>query len=1617
MAPHDENGNWDDVVLRFVTEVFDVGDLQVLCTKFQPVVQWDVLIGSSAALPDRVLALQTMLRHEGRYHQLLCELGKFPQRQRSFRARRLHEALCTEGIQSLQHGLTAHLQPRSQRVDDPEEFWKIADEVFDTLKMIHPAYLQSQLGTDPEDENAVGFLENRVLELLRNGHWSTAHLLLKRFVRYLPGEDRVHDIHQQIDRALKQAQRAREDAEKGRWRDAKSELDAVNEFLAGKDYAAFPVLEDARRLLAKPQSLCMATDQAIREGRWSEAIANLQQLQSQYASYPVASPLVEQVTRLDQWLKAAVQLIEAGNWVSLMQATSSLNDVERTYPGIPAILERIERPRRWLADTGQLVEAGLWQAVSEAQSQLPEQDRSYPGIAELLERIDRPRRWLEQANELAASRDWEALEQAIGHLPDCDRAHPLAQEFVQRFDRWEQLYQQAKRQIAGQNWDDATNTLQTLQAEQTGYRDAAALLHAIDKGLEQVAVAARQREAHQWDAAEQALERAVAYLPDYEDAHRQLECLRSYKHLYEQADGHLAGHRYGSALADLRALIQQEPSYRNGKELLIKIERWVKLFTDALGHIAAKEWGAAEDNLAQLCKECHDYENAGSLLHNVRQVIVVASALKSPLVKDPWLAWERGSYPYAILQASDPRVTPGADMESIQNALFEVQRTKENVDLATARTAWDELRHTDRRLFVDAHLYNVRQAGLMLRFIEDVMAQDQQFPAPDRLTAEFAEDAPVVLALIDQRSAAIEKWQARQREQPRAGAVAHALGLCYLSAACHAEASRRSEAAVAAWRSALAQFALALNDRNYWREWGRERAETYSRPVLPNLTEELTRGLEAALNERLAQRADDPRRKREAQSAVYHHLKLQFAVEMEAVKTLKARGGLPLGTGRQAWFGPLYLAGEPTLVEPLARYCAELSQRPDDVVEMLLTDAPGEGMVRRLRTMFSSLGLAAALLESAPPQPEQALAQLAHANCDACPEFCADPCCTLHKAGQPAVRLCCPSCPNFSTRNPGYAQLPAPGVTLREDAYFLATQAHLKLAAAHMDQDIEGPAAPVISAWQTALDLASMWAGETKTRGDIREDVLAGTARLVTLGAQKDEPRWFDRAIELLEYVYQQSRQDVSLAAQIAEQLTNRGVYSANHGHLTNALQDLARAYRLTPRPTDRTRDQYATALILVAQDTARRDRDAARRMLDQAAQLLDEGRNLHPDYRRYANTFDQLQQARDEIEGRSPVGDPLDVLRRTLGPTRDAPPSLHTQAVSQRERGDLSGALDLLERAWQQSPEDRMVQDELITVLSQQFERLETANASAERDQLLAAWSQRMAGNPRLLQRLSFAGWLPRLQRDLQQVGFSFVPSARELLLPFNADTLGTVMVRLTVEDDLLALTAPLTTETGDEELALSNLLQVTGDLMGYKVISTETANLALAVRVPLAGLRPPRLECLARGLAHYADIQPSAVSRIEALRVHVNAARELNRITASSLGLATADWSSLHRVAQQRGWQLEIHGDEQAALTGPAGTTGKSPRPWLVQGGSSDGLRLAADLGFLRSGRDRLDPLRRLLQLNAALGMGKLSLTEEARLRLAVELPDPDETSLNSAIAVLEAQSERLRYDVAQG
>jgi hypothetical protein len=79
------------------------------------------------------------------------------------------------------------------------------------------------------------------------------------------------------------------------------------------------------------------------------------------------------------------------------------------------------------------------------------------------------------------------------------------------------------------------------------------------------------------------------------------------------------------------------------------------------------------------------------------------------MLKDPWLEWVSGPFPYDAL--SGGKITPESSMSQIKDVPFDL------IELGQwdmqARLAWEQLRIAERRLWIDFLLYPLALDGIL----------------------------------------------------------------------------------------------------------------------------------------------------------------------------------------------------------------------------------------------------------------------------------------------------------------------------------------------------------------------------------------------------------------------------------------------------------------------------------------------------------------------------------------------------------------------------------------------------------------------------------------------------------------------------------------------------------------------------------------------------------------------------------------------------------------------------------------------------------------------------------------------------------------------------------------
>lgn len=1193
--------------------------------------------------------------------------------------------------------------------------------------------------------------------------------------------------------------------------------------------------------------------------------------------------------------------------------------------------------------------------------------------AALGERSDTP------ADRATWTARWDTLQGFKTIVPDLACLEPLSQKHLDAVYAW------AVTALDAQRWDEAIEALQTLEQWRPGFRDVAQRLTDLQQWERWYAEGRAHWSASQWDAAAEPLGRLVAANPHYKDAASSLAAIHTCQQLKAEGRTHLAD----------PARLETDEEWDQVAQLFQRIETLIPGYGEAaidlrlvqgLRAMRRKAWAAAAAALSGVATRRPDDTSVQQLQGVLRNLDHLRRHLAAGYVRDPWLQWA-GRHPYEELEAAGlPHVTPAASMKVVDDASFELLARRMTPE---QRTAWDALRDTGRRLFVDAFLIPCHDLGRgvapLVAHVEDMAARLFRSPDPDALIESFPQQAPIVLLLLGERQRAEALLEAQQRQSPRDIRLAHQLALLHLATAERLDPAEHADAWARAWSRAIGQWALLLTEADYWQEWVRARTDVYGRPVQPVqvralpslLQEELSRRLSHA--EQLAGGADRPARS----------LRLDLQAELTAVRLMRLQevGGAPTEDRGSVICGPSLLEAL-DVVDILARLIGRLTEQPSTVAAMLL-GAPSEGTVRRLRWYFSSLKRPAVLIEGMPAEPEQALNLLRS--------------------------------PGRIEDEPIYAALLRSEEVAQEDVLRLMAEARLLMAEDRITREGAWDLRLTKIDWQTALDLARRWEDEDTVKEQIRRTALA---RCHDLDQERDEQNGLERlnrAVDLIELTQAVTGSNQEMLVRLGNLLSSRGLMKANVRKHQDAVSDFERSFQLLPY-VPRVRFRYAFGLALLAESQPNHEHTQALEQLNLAEKLIDEGRQTDPDYADYATAIPRIASIRARIEGLPVQRDErelleeLDRLFQIIGgeapDEEDSVTALVGKAARQRQASAFADALETLETAWTRAPDDPNVRDELPTVIAARAAQLRADGAMAEYEQLVETWRARLAGSSVAASHLMDAlKWFPTIERYLDQHELIHQPGPRQsLMLPFAAGSQGSVTVRLWVERDAVVLVAPLAAEPpGERAIVLSSLLDCTAETPHTRVADLEFIGLVLMCYTPVRYLDADYLEYLTRATARYADMPPAILRQIGQLRGHFGARRAMTRLFSD---LSWGPWDErlkeIEPFCRTAGWPHTEDGDDHASITAPFGTVEVTS--------DYEGIRLALDLGALRSGADRPSSLTRLVSLNARPVLGKLVLAPTDRVHLVCELPYLDGAGLQDVMSHYADSADQLRAELTQ-
>jgi tetratricopeptide (TPR) repeat protein len=454
-------------------------------------------------------------------------------------------------------------------------------------------------------------------------------------------------------------------------------------------------------------------------------------------------------------------------------------------------------------------------------------------------------------------------------------------------------------------------------------------------------------------------------------------------------------------------------------------------------------------------------------------------------------------------------------------------------------------------------LYARFKMGDLTVALDDVLAADRPSPADEQLAT-----APLLVGLTllvaGRRRQAGACLEEALRRDPANNRVLHAVSAFWLNGG-------QESVAVPV---AIAATAALVNDESFWERFRSSAASRYQAAVAPAAIVECRRHVE-----RLAYTRAGPS---------HEHVLLR---ETTAAGVLRDLGGLPSGGDRPA----LLMCG-PVMISLLHLEHA-LS---DFVAQQPAHDEPQSNLWQRLRLLFSSLGVATALLRA--QRPEEALDALGQVACERCRS-------ANVLVGYPKV--CGQTCPDFDVRNPSYARLPAKSRRLAEDAARLSITAQLDVARRIVAADPDD-LDTAIRLWADAVRVSAVVQATEQTQRQIVDTVL-GRAKTLE---KRDHLEEAIALLEAAEQVLEAAPAGDEVRSQLGQLLTDRGVISANSGDLEHALDDLRRAARCSPHASRPLINLSLALQRLADQRRGHGDHAGAYERLREAKHVLEDARS-----------------------------------------------------------------------------------------------------------------------------------------------------------------------------------------------------------------------------------------------------------------------------------------------------------------------------------------------------------------------------------------------------------------------
>jgi tetratricopeptide (TPR) repeat protein len=1069
------------------------------------------------------------------------------------------------------------------------------------------------------------------------------------------------------------------------------------------------------------------------------------------------------------------------------------------------------------------------------------------------------------------------------------------------------------------------------------------------------------------------LKTVLKYVPNLGECKSIIELtifLKKCRELYEHAVKHKENHRFLDA-----------------RDAIIELESLLP------GYSEKPQWMKSLQNEEEICK-----------------LQAINDTAETEFVYDDRLPWET-KYPYRLFRQLGACITPGSSMEEVQEELQKLTRQEGEVTEETRSILETLVKNTNNRLFVDAFFYPLCPSKDTLHSINESFLKSGRLPTPRDITADFTDDAALLLLMLGQPEAAEAIWKKALCEDPLEGLLAHCLGLLYLGQAyeiIHTDLEKGLEY----WRAAIAHWTVVLENDAYWVQWGRQRYSNYKTPFVNTSIDTLIGNIRSYLRRLL-----DINNGEERMTAHIEQLGLDLNIESEAVHLSDEIGGIDLGQGCFASFGPLWMAAY-NLQDVVANHIA--SFRPSHGMGRTLPGKlPPEEVLRRLRRYFSYLSVPAILLEGPGPNPGEAL-KILYQNRQPQTGNCSDSNCPVHGENKFPVLVYCTSEENFKVDNPAYKGLENPTAAMCEDALQLAIAAHSQLAGIQIrHKELKKPEI-LQSQWQQILKLAKHSRNHVSAREGLRSLALGETRPFPTGMADLDAAiKIVEICINTLSGSYgelkeevkkEESLKDHALKKRLAELFACRGTKKSEQDDLPGAEADLKRALDIAPY-IHQVRINLATEWYNQSVSVSYHDRFLAQDYLRRADELIKTGEKEFEGWD-YSEIKAKIALPKEKLalsktDAAAGGGDTEPAGSQTGSeeppPRRDTSDIawLYSQGIRELRENRPDAALNIFEQTLETAHDDIDILEAIPRALMEYAMRLSDDKHHDDALKLVNHWLHRLpAQEERIQNQLEFLKGWPYLRTCLEEPKdfddqLSDYQGVRLFFLDQNEEV-GLSWVHVRVEGNYISLSAlmPLFPDS-EKKTGMLNLLQVSNDIMP-KLAYSDKSQLVLKCLVPFRLLEPEWFSQTALDLFKFSDISVKQVLNIETLRA------QFREIEASSVQRhhnhhLTESTRALKNICRERNLRCDRLTDVHYKVDGGR----------FEMKTQTNGTRLFTSLGKLRSTTDPLPIFIKIAKQNAILEQCKLALDEHMNVILDIPLPHMDKPAVSEAFNLLEKHS----------